>query len=277
MFKKILISFLTFACQCFAHYDLSICAIFQDESPYLKEWIDYHLKVGVEHFYLYNNNSQDDYLKVLKPYIKSKVVELIEWPSYQEENDCEHFSFHVQIGAYNDAINRSKKKTKWLAIIDTDEFIVPVCDYKIVQVLEKYYSNASGVCVNWQCYGTSHVTRCNSGEMLENLTLKMKWNHDRNKHSKTIVQPLHVEYCNNPHCCVYKKGHWAIDTCYNKCESCPNGVYIEKIRINHYWSRDEWFLHNVKIPRYERWGVDRNATLELAEEMNEEYDPIILK
>ena len=34
-------------------YDLAVAAIFKDEARYLKEWLDYHLLAGVEHFYLY--------------------------------------------------------------------------------------------------------------------------------------------------------------------------------------------------------------------------------
>ena len=42
-------------------YNVSACAIFQNEAPYLKEWIEYHRLIGVEHFYLYNNGSTDNY------------------------------------------------------------------------------------------------------------------------------------------------------------------------------------------------------------------------
>lgn len=33
-------------------YYLSVCAIFKNEGPILKEWIEYHLLVGVDHFFL---------------------------------------------------------------------------------------------------------------------------------------------------------------------------------------------------------------------------------
>ena len=36
-------------------YKISICGIFKNESCFLKEWIEYHEILGVEHFYLYNN------------------------------------------------------------------------------------------------------------------------------------------------------------------------------------------------------------------------------
>ena len=51
-------------------YDLAIVAIFKDEGKYLKEWLDYHLLAGVDHFYLYNNDSSDDYAEVLAPYVE---------------------------------------------------------------------------------------------------------------------------------------------------------------------------------------------------------------
>jgi len=55
---------------------VSIVSIFRDESKYLKEWIEFHLLVGVDKFYLVNNNSIDNFNEVLSPYILSGVVEL---------------------------------------------------------------------------------------------------------------------------------------------------------------------------------------------------------
>ena len=34
----------------YTKYQVSICAIFKDEAPYIKEWIEFHKIVGVEHF-----------------------------------------------------------------------------------------------------------------------------------------------------------------------------------------------------------------------------------
>jgi hypothetical protein len=54
---------------------------FRDAAPYLAEWVEFHLLLGVEHFYLYNNNSVDDYKGALEPYIRAGVVSLAEWPA----------------------------------------------------------------------------------------------------------------------------------------------------------------------------------------------------
>ncbi|MDE5835564.1 MAG: glycosyltransferase family 2 protein, partial [Paramuribaculum sp.] len=49
-------------------YYLAVCAIAKNEGPYFKEWIDWHLSMGVEKFYIYDNGSDDNTAEVLKPY-----------------------------------------------------------------------------------------------------------------------------------------------------------------------------------------------------------------
>ena len=61
---------------------LSICAIYRDEAPYLREWIEFHRLVGVERFFLYNNGSEDDHLEVLAPYVEDGIVVLHDWPVF---------------------------------------------------------------------------------------------------------------------------------------------------------------------------------------------------
>lgn len=56
-------------------YYLAICAISKDEGPYLKEWVEWHLKQGVEKFYIYDNESTDCTKEILAPYIDNGIVE----------------------------------------------------------------------------------------------------------------------------------------------------------------------------------------------------------
>lgn len=256
-------------------YNLSICAIFQNEASWLKEWIDYHRKVGVEHFWLYNNNSMDNYLSILDPYIKQQIVEIVEWPS--QENEPFKFFYHVQVDAYNHAINASRNVSKWLAIVDTDEFIVSKQENSIIECLEKRYFYCSGVCVNWQNFGTSHIQKLDSNKkMVEQLTLKMHWNNERNMCFKSIVQPLHVLNCPNPHYCVYRNPHWHVNTKYEKVNQ-TSPVDISVLQINHYWTRDQEYFYKNKLPRYLKWNGTIQGIEELASQMNEESDTSILR
>lgn len=137
-------------------YDIALCAIFQNEASYLQEWIEFHKIVGVQHFYLYNNKSTDNYRMVLDPYIKAGEVDLIEW-KYTTNSDGGNWPT-IQMMAYNNVLELTRNNVKWLVVIDTDEFLFPVQ----VDTLQTFLSDFEGyaaVSVNWQMYGTSNVKK----------------------------------------------------------------------------------------------------------------------
>ena len=101
----------------------------KNEAPYIREWITYHRIVGVEHFYIYDNESEDNLKEVLQPYIDARVVTYIYFPGCLKQK-----------AAYNNAIKCFKNETKWIAIIDIDEFIVPIKTEKIIDALNEIKS-----------------------------------------------------------------------------------------------------------------------------------------
>lgn len=124
-------------------YYFSVCAIFKNEELSLKEWLEYHLIVGVEHFYLYNNFSNDTYQNILQPYIEKGIVDLIDWPVKQG-----------QISAYEDFWKKYHQQTQWVAFIDIDEFFCPIHERSVANWLKKYEKYPS-VFVYWKMFGTS--------------------------------------------------------------------------------------------------------------------------
>lgn len=126
-------------------YTFSICAIFRNEGPFLKEWIEFHTLIGVDHFYLYNNFSEDNYLEILQPYIESGLVTLTDWPVE-----------YGQLSAYLDCFNKHKEETQWIAYIDLDEFICLTKDTDIKAWINSY-RNYPTVYINWKVFGASGV------------------------------------------------------------------------------------------------------------------------
>ena len=49
-------------------YTLSVLAMFKNESMIIQEWIKHYIEEGVEHFYLIDNGSTDDYYEKIKMY-----------------------------------------------------------------------------------------------------------------------------------------------------------------------------------------------------------------
>jgi len=61
-------------------YYLSLMSMFKNEAEIMKEWLDHHLGHGVDHFYLVDDNSDDNYGEILKPYIQKKLVTMFSAP-----------------------------------------------------------------------------------------------------------------------------------------------------------------------------------------------------
>lgn len=126
-------------------HKLAVCAIFKNEGRFLKEWIDYHITVGVNHFYLYNNNSDDNYYEILAPYIDKGIVDLIQWPQN-----------HAQMECYRDCYDNHSSECEWIGFIDIDEFVCPISSYSIVNFLNKY-SNLPSVAIYWKQFGSNGI------------------------------------------------------------------------------------------------------------------------
>jgi hypothetical protein len=236
--------------------------MFRDEARWLKEWLEYHLLIGVQHFYLYNNLSRDNYQEVLRPYVNRGDVELIEWPYVGRE------TFDTaQCDAYRDALNRARSAVKWLAILDVDEFLVPIKDDNLPSVLEPFELDLTigGVCVSWVCFGTSYVPRIPQDRLMIE-TLVLSGEHLESSRTfpweqgtfKSIVRTDRAHSVESPHVALYNAGHSHVP------------LLHDLIQINHYWTKDEAFFNEVKVPRNARRGVPAETSISWAAAMNKE-------
>ena len=254
-------------------HTLAICAIFRNEAPYLKEWIEFHRLVGVEKFYLYNNCSTDDFAKVLNPYVEKGEVELIDWP--YDHQDASQWS-PIQNRAYNHCLRKVHIEVKWLAILDVDEFLFPVKTNNLKDFL-KNYDSYGALAVNWQMYGTSNVSKIPANKlMIEMLNLKAPTDYSANQHVKSIVRPELVRRSKGPHFCVFNGGSFQVNPDKKTFEGAiAPYVSVNKIRINHYWTRDLDFFNNVKVKRREGWQEGLSGIMQRHDEVNKVFDDSI--
>lgn len=157
-------------------YSVAIVAIMKNEGPYLQEWIEYHKLIGVEKFYLYNNDSSDNTVEILQPYIKSGLVDLIDFPGDAR-----------QVPAYDDCLARHKMDCRWLSVIDLDEFIVPDKGGQTLHdVLNTISSNVSQVLIRWVMYGSNGHDKKPDGLVTENYIMRAR---KQTWHYKAIINP----------------------------------------------------------------------------------------
>ncbi len=216
---------------------LSILAIVKNEAPYMQEWLDYHISMGVKHFYIYDNESDDNLHEVLTRYIEKGIVTYTFWPGKAQQRP-----------AYNDALKKYKHDTRWLAVIDIDEFICTTNKVSLDSFLIEYEPYPA-LAIHWLLFDSNGYTYRQQGSVLENFTRVHK-NYTLeagNSHVKCIVNPLEVlkfsvhnhEYIDNKNavneCFEMMIGNYGFDT-----------IRMEKIRINHYYSKSkEEFLAKV--------------------------------
>ena len=128
-------------------YRVSLCLIFKDEAPFLKEWIDYHLAIGVDHFYLYDNNSTDNFREIIIPYIDKGIITLIDWPEQNSQFKC-----------YKHCYDTFRNESNWISFLDADEFICPKKKNNVndwLRQFDKYHA----VNIHWLMFCTGGVLK----------------------------------------------------------------------------------------------------------------------
>lgn len=215
------------------NHNLAIGAIMKDEGPYLKEWLEYHILVGVEKFYLYDNGSSDDTMNIVKPYIERGIVDLIDFPGKGK-----------QMAAYRDIINRYSYDSRWIAFIDLDEFLVPGDGEKLTDILSSLPDFAE-LAVSWVIYGSSGLVERPKGLVLENY----KHHADKSWGIKSIVNPRLVVTMNNPHCNLV--AGYIIDENGKKLgyiNQTNNPPSCNRIRCNHYITKsyEEYIIRRTR-------------------------------
>ena len=226
-------------------YDLAVVAIFKNEGRYLQEWLDYHLLAGVEHFYLYNNDSTDDYKEILAPYVEAGLVTLIDWPGK-----------FMQMLAYDDALRNYKFLCRYMAFIDLDEFIFPKTNQSIVEVIDEVFSrdeHAAALGINQQIFGSNgQETADFSRGVLERFTRRAPSDwvifnetepNKGNIYIKSVVNPRLTDYFQGPHFAIFFVGFKEVNA-HGK-DTFHAGSYpvsADKIVYNHYYikSREEF-------------------------------------
>lgn len=211
-------------------YYVAVCAIFKNEANNFKEWIEYNRIIGIEHFYLYNNNSTDNYLEVLEPYIKEGLVTLIDWP----QNGA-------QALAYNHCLLNYRHKTYWLAYIDIDEFICPIYEWSFKDWLKKH-ERFPGIFINWLVFGSSgKINGLPDKLVMENYTQCFPYLQNT---GKSIVNTLY-DWDYGIHYMPLNLGRWGkFDFALNECGQIMMDLSNDRldvaqptIQLNHYMSK----------------------------------------
>jgi hypothetical protein len=266
---------------------LGVCAIFKNEASYLDEWIQFHLGQGFSRFFLFDDNSSDNFADVLEPYIGSGIVSLYRAPDHRNY-------FSKQRKTYMRGLFYARGRVRWLAFIDVDEFFFSPSG-RILDSLPRSIFVA-GVAVWWRQFGTSGHNRRPPGGVVENFThasrfptsleeanemrrFDAQYFHPRPRainggrlNVKSIVRPWRV-LMPRIHFPKYVLGRLVDEN--GKIFSIGGSTPTQsKLRINHYWSKSleelaqksvKWIAHQPTTSLEDRmaWAKELNEHIDL--------------
>lgn len=222
-------------------YYLVAATMIKNKRRYVREWIEFHLMMGVSYFFFYDHHSDDGVEAVIRPYVEAGRASYILWPpkEYPKEEwndqrmedhfdermkkcyankEAEHVHVPCQEAAYDDAIRRSRGKARWFTGIDVDEFFyIPENstlwkDYPLEPLvgafknLEKY----NLVTVSGQHFGTSgwySPPRRDDDSLHAQLITKTHLHHLQYIPGELVRASEHIKPFINPYCVVGNELH----------------------------------------------------------------------
>lgn len=255
-------------------YFLTIIAIFKNESTILAEWLEHYLLEGVDHFYLIDNDSNDQYTSQVDPYLKDQSVEIVKDPRP-----------HLQVEHYNNYfLAKAKAEAEWVMVVDFDEFIYSRGSFATVaDYLRSLAPTVAQVYVPWKLFGSAGLLD-QPKNCLESFTKRTLYNHKKtngmidNDHmlTKTLVRTKYLEKITIHYSIVAKTAGVTEITSDGKLVNEPpspsklideNILQHSALHCNHYPLQSYKWFQQIKMTRGSASSV-RNDTVRTVEYFN---------
>jgi hypothetical protein len=199
--------------------NVALACIAKNETLYIEEWIQYHLYLGFDKVFVYQND--------WRLQLDSPLVEKIEFDGGGRQTE-----------AYNNFLSTYYNDYEWVAFFDVDEFLV-LKQHDSVKSFLNRYNEFDGVAINWYLFGDNNQpSPTNNYSVLSRFTKRSK---KIDKHIKCIVK-TNIDSKYNIHSPV--RGN-IVDCNKNMVIGDFNERGDDSIaQINHYFTktRDEWKL-----------------------------------
>lgn len=143
---------------------VALVCIAKNEDYYLEEWVNYNLKLGFDHIFIYMNDWRT-------LFVHPKVTKI-------------PFDGNIkQLHAYNSFRVTYKDQYDWVAYFDCDEFLY-LQKHNSIQELIKDYENSNAIAINCYMFGSDNKVKRESNSLLKTFTKRDK---NVNEHIKVIV------------------------------------------------------------------------------------------
>jgi hypothetical protein len=203
-------------------FRISLLAIAKNEERYIKEFIEFYLIKGIEHFYFYDNESDLPLTEFLKEYSQICTINTI-------KGDIQ------QINAYNHFLKNYRNETEWVAVFDIDEFILLKKHQSLKQFIEANNTNDC-ISINWVMFGNGkHINRPEKGLLIENYLYSEGKQHPNVKSISKTKSIKKFEHPHFPKLKLFKKHVNALGNRMKGADNYEPTTHI--IQLNHYFTK----------------------------------------
>lgn len=225
---------------------LAIGAIFKNEAPYVLEWVAFHRAVGIDHFFVADNGSDDGTTAILADLAQAGVVTHIPFPGTPGQAP--------QLPAYAEIMRRHGGDADFIAFIDADEFLLPTDGETSIRPVISDLAQTpdlGAIAINWACFGSSGHEKQSEDLVIRRFSKRADQDLIQNHHYKSIVRTTAwLRNHGTPHMFVLKPTFRLFRTDGQPVQDhvargagLSQEVCWDRIRLNHYVvkSRQEFF------------------------------------
>ena len=217
---------------------IAIVSLLRNEGAHLAEWLRWHRAVGVTAFHLFDHESTDDTSRILSAYSDVQVRTVI-----GPYDSPDRPPLYVRcLRDFQDSL----PDYDWVAVIDGDEYLVPLSATTLTGVLEKASPGVGAIAMNWKHFGEREpgtsgclsITRCGARHNLgfKSISRPVAWVDDMYCTHSAPCEPLRFSHDLTHRPLVTTECHWQ-----------TSRVSHVNLQVNHYKYRSlaEWdFTHS---------------------------------
>jgi hypothetical protein len=222
---------------------IALVTMAKDEDFYLQEWIDYHLKLGFDDIYIFQNNWR------FKNKINHNQVHFMEWDvdSTIPIEGQATWEWNRHSKCYSKFGKDYHSKYEWAAFIDVDCFLV-LKQTDDVKTFIADYDNISQpqLVINFAFFGDNgHETfNENNTSVLERFTKRWDKPYTDSYYQFLPICKLHENFC--CHSIHFVNGEWIDVDGYvgtGRAKS-DRPISFDKAQLNHYYTKTfpEWLM-----------------------------------
>ncbi len=232
---------------------IALCCMGKCENSYIREWVEYHINIGFDKIFIYDNNDPEGerFEDVIQDYINSRKCEIVD---FRGRKCC-------QEEAYHDCYVKNRDKYDWIAVFDIDEFLTLKTHRSVKAFLaDCRYEKFQIIHLNWMCYGDNGMLDSDGRGCLERFAEPLPYDIRRfkdfpeNNHIKSIVRGglKHIDwrYITHTPWCFYR----CCDATGKECDvrSPYNPYNFDVAYFRHYYTKTigEW----IKVKQARGYG-----------------------